>query len=387
MRAVVVGGAGGMGRVAARDLARSEGVVRVTVADLDAHGAAAVAELVRGAARPGTEVLGAPADVRHEGFADLLRDHDVCIASVAYRLNPTIARACLDAGCHYVDLGGLFHVALEVLELDERFRQAALTGVTCVGGSPGITNLLAVLGARELDRVRAIHVRLGSVDPSVEDLPLPIPYALDTILDEFTIPAMAWRGGRFEEVPPLGEPEEVEYPPPVGRRTSFTTLHSEVATLPRAFEGVEEVTFKIALEPALVERFGLLAAVGLASTEPVDVGGRPVRPRDVLAALGRRLPQAAGTEDVECLRVILHGERRGRPATVVAESLIEPDRRAGLGAGALDTGIPPSIVAQMIGRGEIDRRGMFAPEDVVDPDRFFELLAQRGIRHSVRTEG
>src|SRR5262245_10422557 len=54
MRVIVVGGAGGMGRVAAWDLARSPGVERVTVADLDGEGAARVAaETSRSAATVG----------------------------------------------------------------------------------------------------------------------------------------------------------------------------------------------------------------------------------------------------------------------------------------------------------------------------------------------
>ncbi|HYT80572.1 MAG TPA: hypothetical protein VEQ37_15225 [Actinomycetota bacterium] len=56
------------------------------------------------------------------------------------------------------------------------------------------------------------------------------------------------------------------------------------------------------------------------------------------------------------------------------------------GRGALDTGIPPSIVAQMIAGGEIDGPGLFAPEDRVNPDLFFQHLADRGITYTLRTE-
>ena len=45
--------------------------------------------------------------------------------------------------------------------------------------------------------------------------------------------------------------------------------------------------------------------------------------------------------------------------------------------GALDTGVPPSIVAQMICRGEIKQRGVLAPESCVPAQRFFEELAKR----------
>lgn len=372
-----------MGPVIVRDLAASDGVERVTVADVDAERAARVAAETPGSA----EVVGIGADVTSPEFADLLRGHDVCVASVAYRLNPLITAACLEARCGYVDLGGLFHVARKTLDLHHAFRDAGITGVTCTGGAPGITNMLAVVGARELDEVHAVHVRLGAVDPSIEGVPLPIPYSIETLLDEFSIPAMAYRDGDWHEVEPLGEPEEVDFGGVVGRRTAVTTLHSEVATLPRAFPSVREVTFKIAFEPGFAERFRLLAAIGLASTEPVSVRGAEVRPRDVLVELARRLPQAEGVEDTECLRVVLEGTREGERRTVVAECEVGPDREAGLGGGARNTGIPPSIVAQMIGNGEIAKGpGMFAPEESVDADLFFARLADRGISYAVRRE-
>jgi len=381
MRIVVVGGAGAMGRVAVDDLAADPGVALVTVADADGVRAREVAEAAAG---QGGKVRDIEADVRDPAFPGLLAGHHVCLNAASYRLNLTVMEASLAAGCHYLDLGGLFHVTRRSLELSPRFEAAGLTGVVGVGGGPGMTNLMAVLGARELGAVRAVHVRMGSRDPSVAGSPLPVPYSLDTILDEFSHPAMAWRDGDFVEVPPLGEPEDVDFPPPVGRMTAVTTLHSEVATLPAHFadRGIREVTFKIAFDPAFVERFRLLAAIGLAGEDPVEVAGvsgGTVRPRDVLAALARRFPPAAGTDDHEALRVVLEGERDGAPSRVVVDCVVDPDPARGMGAGARDTGIPPSIVAQMLARGEIDRPGVHAPEDVVPLDAFLARLHERGI--------
>jgi len=117
MRAIVVGGAGAMGHIVVRDLARSPGVELVTVADLDAERAAQVAAATAKESA-GAEIRSAGANVADHAFPDLLAGHDVCIASVAYRLNLHIVQACLTAGCHYVDLGGLFHVARKTLEFD-----------------------------------------------------------------------------------------------------------------------------------------------------------------------------------------------------------------------------------------------------------------------------
>lgn len=56
----------------------------------------------------------------------------------------------------------------------------------------------------------------------------------------------------------------------------------------------------------------------------------------------------------------------------------------GLGVD-VDTGCPPSIVAQMLVRGEIDARGVLPPERAVAPELFFRELKTRGIRITRRT--
>src|SRR5439155_4423321 len=158
-RIVVVGGAGAMGRVVVRDLARSPEVERSTVGDIDAEAASLVAAVAR--SRSPADIVGMATDITGTSFPDALRDHDVCVASTAYRLNPLIAEACLATGCGYVDLGGLFHVALRTLELPDRFREASLVGVSCMGGARGITNMLAGVAARGLAAAGGGLGRLG----------------------------------------------------------------------------------------------------------------------------------------------------------------------------------------------------------------------------------
>ena len=56
-------------------------------------------------------------------------------------------------------------------------------------------------------------------------------------------------------------------------------------------------------------------------------------------------------------------------------------------AGDLDTGCPPSIVAQMIARGDIVARGVLAPETVISPAAFFEELGELPVDHSINQIG
>ena len=58
-------------------------------------------------------------------------------------------RACLEAGCDYLDLGGLYHVTGEQLELHERVRGGGPAGVLGIGSSPGKTNLMAARAVAE----------------------------------------------------------------------------------------------------------------------------------------------------------------------------------------------------------------------------------------------
>ena len=118
-----------------------------------------------------------------------------------------------------------------------------------MGSTPGITNVMAGVLARGFDALEEAHVRVGSIDRTASG-PLPVPYALDTVIDEFSLEPMVFRDGRPEAVPPCSGEEDIDFPAPVGRVRAFYTLHSEVAMFPRAFPGLRAASFK-----ALPDRF------------------------------------------------------------------------------------------------------------------------------------
>src|SRR5512132_2065894 len=62
---------------------------------------------------------------------------DVVVNAADYRLNLDVMRSALGAGAHYVDLGGLFHVTRQQLELDAEFGDAGLTAILGLGSAPG----------------------------------------------------------------------------------------------------------------------------------------------------------------------------------------------------------------------------------------------------------
>jgi len=393
MRVVVVGGAGAMGRWTVRDLTESEGVDEVVVADLDgsrareAAGWAAARSGSNGSARVGGVALDA-------GDGQALRRAfeaaDVVCNCAVHATNLAVMEACADAGTHYVDLGGLFHTTRRQLALHDRFVAAGVTAVIGMGGSPGTTNVLAALAGRDLELVEEVEIRLGVADFAPSSAPVPVPYAIQTILDEFAAPAMAFRDGRLVEVPAMSEQEELDFPAPVGRVRVGHTLHSELATLPLHFagRGIRSVSFKVGFPAAFMDKLALLTALGLADTEPVELPGGRVVPRELLVHCITTTATMPGPEaapdDAEAIWVRVRGRRAGpsgdpAPPAVerLAECLVRPHPGWQAGAGQLDTGVPPSIVAQFLASGVIDRPGVLAPEDAVPPERYLAELAAR----------
>jgi saccharopine dehydrogenase-like NADP-dependent oxidoreductase len=399
MRVVVVGGAGAMGRWTVRDLTESEGVEQVVVADLDGSRAREAAGWA--AARSGSNgtarVAGMALDAADgQALRRAFDDADVVCNCAVHATNLPVMEACADTGTHYVDLGGLFHTTRRQLALHDRFVAAGVTAVVGMGGSPGTTNVLAALAGRGLAVVEEVEVRLGVADFAPSAAPVPVPYAIGTILDEFAVPAMTFRDGRLVEVPAMSEQEELDFPAPVGRVRVGHTLHSEVATLPPHFadRGIRSVSFKVGFPAAFMDKLTLLTALGLADTTPVDLPGGRVVPRELLVHCITRTATMPGPEsapdDAEAIWVRVRGRRagpsgdpalapppRGPVVERLAECVVRPHPGWQAGAGELDTGVPPSIVAQFLGHKLIDRPGVLAPEDAVPPEPYLAELARR----------
>jgi saccharopine dehydrogenase (NAD+, L-lysine-forming) len=360
-----------MGSAAAMLLARHDDV-DLLVLDVDAGRVARVAE------RAGAEGRGL--DAHAGGLASALEGVAAVAACVPYRLNLEVMEAALAAGCHYADLGGLYHVTLEQWELDPRFREAGLSAVMGIGSAPGITNVLARLGADRLDEgsVRSIDLVDGAIDLSEGGGEFGVPYSAETILDEFTLPAIVFEDGRLREVEAGSGVIDWAFPEPIGMQPAMYTLHSEPATLPRTIPGVRNVRWRLALPRPVHEGFVFLVRAGLASRDPVMTSSGPVVPREALAAVLNRLSAADGEpSDREVIDVRVAGSSGGSPATYRSLASLEPPPE-GLSAGAFGTAIPIATTARWLAEGRVPP-GVHPPETAFDPAAFVADLEREGV--------
>ena len=325
MRVAVIGGAGGMGRVTVTDLARSQGVEEARVVDLDLERARELAD-----------ALGDPVTV---AVADDLRAAiegvDAVVNAASHRLNVSVMEACLEAGAHYTDLGGLFHFALAQYELDEAFGERGLAAAISMGSAPGLTNMLAAACCERLDTVDSIEIADAFIpgrEPSPTDPYVP-PYAAGTLIDEFTEPAAVFLDGELRMVPADSGARVYEFPE--GSVECVYTIHSEPATLPRSYaaKGIRNVEWRLGLPALDVQRFRSFIAAGLTSREPIDVAGDRGRPArrphvgaDAAGANGRPAGRPGGCR-------VVPGHRYGRSWRPAGEPRRRDEGRRARGVG------------------------------------------------------
>jgi saccharopine dehydrogenase (NAD+, L-lysine-forming) len=359
MRVAVLGAAGTIAPAIVRDLADSREVADLLLLDLDEDRARAVA-----ATHGGRRAAARRADAR-SGLAAQLDGVDVLVNSASYRVNVDAMRGCLEAGCHYLDLGGLYWMTGRQLELDEELRAAGLLGILGIGSSPGKTNVMAALAVRRLgERPERIDVVAAGRDIDPPD-GFSVPYSLRTLLDELTMRPVVVEDGRAQELEPLSEGGLVRLPEPIGEAETIHTLHSEVRTFPESF-GCRRARFRLSLAPELLGRLRALAGATDGEIE---------------AAAGTVLPPSPRTVSVHLVEV--EGQS-GRVVRVTA--VTHPVDAWGLGGGVVSTAAPAAAAVRLLGRGQIDARGALPPERCLEPDLLLPELERRSCRFAVETQ-
>ncbi|PYR99190.1 MAG: hypothetical protein DMG12_21025 [Acidobacteria bacterium] len=358
-RFAVLGGAGAIGRIIVRDLFESSSKYSILIADFDGESARSLARSYRSG-----RVSYTRADARNpSSLAAVLRGYSVVINCTRHQFNLNVMRAALQARVAYLDLGGLFVWTCRQLRLRRRFAEAGITAVIGMGCAPGLTNVMAAAAATKLERIDSIRIRVGGIDFTQRRGDFVFPYSAQTIIEELTLPAWKWSRGRFVQVKPRSGWERVEFGPPVGAVWAVTTRHSEIATLPIRFksQGLQFADFKVGFERAFVREIMKRLRAGWT-----------VREFQALPA-----PREA-PNDCEIVRVIVCSV--GRKITLDCHARSKPKWRAS--ASDVDTACPASIVAQMLAGGLIHKPGVWAPEDVVPTQSFFDECRRREMTFS-----
>jgi lysine 6-dehydrogenase len=366
-----------MGFAMVYDLIRSPHVEQVIVAD---NSLDRLKHLEKSLAD--TKIVPVELDVsKAEEVTELMGRCNVAIGCVGYKHNYDLLQCAMKAHCHFIDLGGNETVVKQELRLDELVKELDLTVIPDVGLAPGLVSILAVSAAESLDELYEIRMRVGGVPVDPEG---PLNYsqvfAIDGLINEYFEDATILRDGKQFMVPSLTDIEKLEFPKPFGFMEAFNTSGG-VSTLPRTYrDKVQHLDYKTIRYPGHCAQMDLLKQLGLMESEEVTLAsGAKVAPRELLHhMLEKHLPK--DEPDVVLLRVIVTGIRERKPVQLVWQCIDYGEPSAGISAMMRMTAFPASIIAQMIGRGDLKERGVLHQELVVPTKLYLAELEGRGIK-------
>jgi len=367
MRALIIGGVGGMGQGVARDLIKQEQVTAVILADLYPDPERLAPKL-----RDSEKASLIKMDVNdHDVMVTAFKEIDVVIncAGPFYKTAVPVAKAAVEAKVNYIDICDDYE-GTEILfnsDIDKMAKEAGITVLTGMGSDPGTNNILVKWYADKLDSVDEIYlywvVSIAELAGAAWD------HSLHMTLGK--IPQ--YIDGKLVYVEGGTEPVAEKFLDPLGTCHVRYVGHPQPLTLPKYIKGVKNVIIKGALIPLWVdELIQEQKNTGLLGTDPIDIRGTKVTPYDIALKLWETIPEGRDNGPQSSgLKVIVKGKRDGQKVTYTADMV---------GRMAPGTGLPASIASLMMDAGDIAQKGVVAPEGCVDPAKFLGAFLKRGAR-------
>jgi len=309
--------------------------------------------------------------------------------------NLEVMRACLAAGCDYIDMasGGTDDDGIPKMDdqfaLDAEFKAAGRIALLGMGADPGTTNVYAAYAAKHLlDQVTELRVRDGDNSICHGHDGFVAAFSPWVFIDECLCHAVSYREGRYHLEAPLSGFEPFDFPE-LGVLNCYYVDHEESKTLPRFFPAARIVDFKLCMDDVTVETLRVMKRLGLSGKNRVRVGDTSVVPRDVVVSLLPEPKDLAGRmRGKTCVGTLARGHRNGEARAYYIYNIADHETaysELGVQATAYQTGIPPVIAARLLHEGRWAGPGVRSPEEF-DPDPFLERLAREGMPWHVRDD-
>ncbi|MCL6003248.1 MAG: saccharopine dehydrogenase NADP-binding domain-containing protein [Thermoplasmatales archaeon] len=344
MRVLVLGG-GMVGQGIAYALKNESDV---TIADYSSE------KLLRLKKDMGVDVL--KVNAVKDPLAPVMKDFDVVSGALPGRLGMKVIKEACKAE---VDLVDNSFMEEDFYDLEKEVKKAGITVVPDAGVAPGLSN--AIVG-----RIAADYGYLDNVDIKVGGLPErnipPIGYKvvfspMDT-LDEFTRKVQIIKNGKIIETEP-GEGLEYFFVNGLGSLEAFYTngLRSLLKNIKTNNMVEKTVRYR-----GHIEKMTFLKDLGLLDESKVDLNGKEVVPKELLASLFLKNLSFPDIKD------ILYMEIRVTPAKskeeIIYKVFDKEDSKTGFTAMTRTTGFTNAAFTHLILNDMIKEKGIVPPEIV-----------------------
>ncbi|MBI2672018.1 saccharopine dehydrogenase NADP-binding domain-containing protein [Candidatus Woesearchaeota archaeon] len=287
-------------------------------------------------------------------------------------------KACIRANVHSLDLGSEIPMTIQQLNMHSLLAKKGLIHITGCGSVPGIGNVMLNYASNKFDTIDTIEVGYAWNSNLKKFV---VPFSIQTILSEFTAPATDVIKRKVVKIVPLTTVTE-NHDKFVGDEIEFHVRHPETYTFYKYFKnkGLKNIKFYAEFPPHSFEKVKAMLDLGLGSKKEINFKGMKIKPVEFLTEVLKYLPYPKGYEEKEDLWIKVYGKKNGKKK-VSEMNCVAPTLKGWEDAGCnIDTGMPASIMAQMIKNDVIKEKGSFAPEAVIPPEPFFKELRKRKMK-------
>lgn len=379
MRALVLGGAGAVCKETTRDLAATSDFEEIVVADARLEALETLLADI-GDAR----LKASPFDADdYDGMLKLFPGFDVVVNGLPFKYDAVVTKACVEVGVGGLDLSS----DDDQFALHDVAAGKGITFVPGVGATPGTTNMMVSHAAERMDRLDEVEIFFAAFRALA-----PAPGLLTTTIWEFDPEEQARQEVYFEDggwhpSPPLSGGTAVQFHHLIGKQMVYYVPHNENFTLPASYPSLRRVSVRGCFPPEVMEIMGAMMRGGMLTSKPIQLNGQSVPAIEASRALLWQMPTYKDTAIwAYGLVVEVRGVEQGQPTLRRYRNHHPPQEEwGGQAAYFKNVGIPTSIGAQMIARGQVSGPGVLAPELAFAAEPYFEALEARGItvEHSV----
>ena len=173
----------------------------------------------------------------------------ICCSGPFQGLTLNLLRACIEKEVHYIDVADDRDYLVRCHDLSERIKEAGIMAFVGCSVVPGISSLLTKFCAEEVGTVETTRI---FITPGTRHTRGPGSFLclLSTVGQQYAIPA----GGKEKLVHGWTEREEVEFPPPIGKRWVYFVVDIADYFLQPVHFRTRTVEFKIGSELEFLNR-------------------------------------------------------------------------------------------------------------------------------------
>ena len=347
MKKIVVLGAGLVGGVMAKDLAKNHNVTAIDISKdnldkLDSNISKICADI------SDTNIL------HHH-----IKECDLVIGAVPGFMGYKMMKDVIIAGKNIVDIS--FYPE-DPFELDELAKQHNVVAVMDCGVAPGMGNIIFGYHNNSM-QISDYECLVGGL-PVKREWPYEYQAVFSPIdvIEEYIRPARFVQNKQLIIKEALSETELIEFDE-IGTLESWNSdgLRSLITTMAHVPNMIE----KTLRYPGCVEYLKVLRASGFFSYDPIDINGTAIRPIDLTSKLlFPKWEMKEGDKDFTVMRIIMKGQEKGKDATYRYDLLDRyEDNTISM---ARTTGFTCTAVANLVLEKKYTRIGISPPEYLGD---------------------